>query len=130
VRRLLACSCAVVLCAQLNFALPALASTYLLDANYAGVEGAPSGNFAGVYRLITDALGSSGIPSGASASSPNILQIAPGTYNTAITTGVSLSNSKNNIALIGQTGNVDDVVITSTLDSSYNTGSATIGTTG
>ncbi|HEY2761821.1 MAG TPA: pectinesterase family protein, partial [Pirellulales bacterium] len=67
---------------------------------------------------------------GASATNPNILQIAPGTYNTAITTGVSLSNSKNNIALIGLSSNPDDVVITSTLDSSYNPGSGALGTTG
>jgi pectinesterase len=124
------CFCGLALSVLLSAVSITQASTYLLDANYAGTEGAPSGSYAGVYRLITDALGSTGIPSGSSASNPNTLQIAPGTYNTAITTGVSLSNSKNNIALIGLSGNPDDVVITSTLDSSYNPGSGALGTTG
>jgi pectinesterase len=83
-----------------------------------------------VYKNITTALGSSGIPAGASASDPNRLYFAPGVYNTAIATGVTLSNSRSNIALIGVTGNPDDVVITSYLDSSYNPGSGALGTTG
>ena len=70
------------------------------------------------------------MPAGASASNPNRLFFAPGVYNTAITTGVSLSNSRSNIALVGLTGNPDDVVITSFLDSAYNPGSGALGTTG
>jgi pectinesterase len=111
----------------------AQAADYLVDLNYAGVEGAPFGNYAGAYKSIVNALSNgSGIavPSGASATSPNRIHFAPGTYNTAFDTGVSLQNSKNNIALLGMTGNPDDVVITSTLDAAYNTGSGTIGTTG
>ncbi len=70
------------------------------------------------------------MPAGASASNPNRLFFAPGVYNTAITTGVSLSNSRSNIALVGLSGNPDDVVITSFLDSAYNPGSGALGTTG
>src|SRR3954462_5528083 len=108
----------------------AAGNLYYIDPNYAGVEGAPSGPYTGVYKNITTALGSSGIPAGASASDPNRLYFAPGVYNTAIATGVTLSNSRSNIALIGVTGNPDDVVITSYLDSSYNPGSGALGTTG
>src|SRR5262245_39778885 len=106
------------------------AGTYYIDPNYGGVEGAPFNGYDGAYKNITTALGASGVPAGASAANPNRLYFAPGVYNTAITTGVSLSNSRNNIALIGLTGNPDDVVITSFLDSSYNPGSGALGTTG
>jgi pectinesterase len=106
------------------------AANYYIDPNYAGTEGAPFGSYAGAYKNIATALGSSGIPSGASSTNPNRLFFAPGVYNTAITTGVSLSNSKNNIALVGLTGNPDDVVITSFLDSVYNPGTGALGTTG
>jgi pectinesterase len=121
----------------------AKASKYLIDASYAGVEGAAGvgGNsgYAAVYSTITAALGNittptpiTPVPSGTSGN-PNLIYIAPGTYNTANdahATGVSLSNSKNNIALIGLSGNADDVVITSTLDAAYNPGSGAFGTTG
>jgi pectinesterase len=107
------------------------AADYLLDPNYSGTNGAPSGQYAGVYNTIVAALAQTGsINSGASASSPNRLFIKPGTYDTASVTGVSLSNSKNNLALIGMTGNPNDVVITSTLDSTYNPGAGSFGTTG
>jgi pectin methylesterase-like acyl-CoA thioesterase len=103
--------------ALIGFCGSARAGDYLLDPNYAGTNGAPSGQYAGVYNTIVAALAGTGsISSGASATNPNRLFIEPGTYNTANVTGVSLSNSKNNIALIGMTGNPDDVVITSTLD--------------
>ncbi len=84
---------------------PSLAGNYYIDPNYAGVEGAPFGSYVAAYKSITTALGSTGMPAGASASNPNRLVFAPGVYNTAITTGVSLSNSRNNIALVGLTGN-------------------------
>ena len=109
---------------------PILAGNYYIDPNFAGVEGAPFGSYAGAYKTITAALGASGIPSGASATNPNRLYFAPGVYNTAISTGVSLSNSRNNIALVGLTGNPDDVVVTSFLDAAYNPGSGALGTTG
>src|SRR5581483_946287 len=109
----------------------ARAADYLLDPNYSGTNGAPQGQYAGVYNSIVAALAQTGsINSGASASNPNRLFIMPGTYDTAAVTGVSLSNSKSNIALIGTTANPNDVVITSTLDSSYNPGSGALGTTG
>lgn len=113
-----------------GFCEPSFAGNYYIDPNYAGVEGAPFGSYVAAYKSITTALGSSGMPAGASASNPNRLVFAPGVYNTAITTGVSLSNSRSNIALVGLTGNPDDVVITSFLDSSYNPGSGALGTTG
>jgi len=106
----------------------AKASIYYIDPNYAGVNGAAYGNYAGAYNNIDAALASSGgVPAGASASNPNYLYFAPGTYNVGT---ASLSYSKANVDLVGLTGNPNDVVITSTLDSSYNTGSGTLGTTG
>lgn len=106
---------------------------YLVDLNYAGVDGAPYQSFAGAYKSIVAALNSSqagSVPAGTSATSPNRIFFAPGTYNTANVTGVTLVNTRSNIALLGLTGNPDDVVITSTLDAAYNPGSAAIGTTG
>jgi pectinesterase len=103
---------------------------YLVDPSYAGVNGQPYNGYAGAYNSITAALGSGGVPSGASAANINRIFVAPGTYDTAFTTGVSLSNSRNNIALVGQSGNPNDVVITSTLDAGYNPGSGALGTTG
>jgi pectinesterase len=115
---------------SLALARPAHAADYYLDPNYAGVNGAPYNGYAGAYNSVTAALGSGGVPSGASVANPNRLVIAPGTYNTASATGVSLSNSRNNLVLVGMTGNANDVVITSTLDSSYNPGAGALGTTG
>jgi pectinesterase len=111
-------------------ATSARAGKYLIDANYAGVNGAAYNGYDGAYNSVVAALGTGGVNSGASAVNPNQIFLAPGTYNTAATTLTSLSNSKNNIALIGLTGNSDDVVITSTLDSSWNNGTATLGTSG
>ena len=105
----------------------ARASIYYIDPNYAGTNGAPYGSYTAAYNSIAAALGSSGVPAGASASNPNYLYFAPGTYNVGT---ASLAYSKANVDLVGITGNPNDVVITSTLDSSYNTGSGTIGTTG
>jgi pectinesterase len=110
---------------------PAGAADYLLDPNYTGTNGAAANGYAGVYNNIVSALtGTGSVPAGASASSPNRLMIEPGTYNTASTTGVSLQYSRNNVDLIGITGNPDDVIITSTLDSSYNPGTGALGTSG
>src|SRR5947207_1796135 len=81
------------------------AGDYYIDPNYAGVEGAPFGSYVAAYKSITTALGGSGMPAGASAANPNRLFFTPGVYNTAITTGVSLSNSRSNIALVGLSGN-------------------------
>jgi len=109
----------------------AVAADYLVDLNYAGPNGAPFNGYAGAYSTITAALSGAGsINSGASAANPNRIFIAPGTYNTANVTGVTLSNSKSNLTFVGMTGNPDDVVITSTLDAAYNPGSGAIGTTG
>jgi pectinesterase len=101
---------------------------YLVDPNYGGVNGAPFGAYAGAYNSVVAALGTGGVASGASATNQNKIYFAPGTYNTAATTGVTLSNSKNNIALLGLTGNPNDVVITSTLDGALagTTGSSTL----
>src|SRR6476659_4553351 len=70
---------------------------YLVDPAYAGVNGQPYNGYAGAYNSITAALGSGGVPSGASAANINRIFVAPGTYDTAFNTGVSLSNSRNNI---------------------------------
>jgi pectinesterase len=107
---------------------PLQAGTYYVDSNYAGVDGAPFGSYTGAYKTINAALNA--VPAGASAANPNRIYIAAGVYDTAKTTGVSLSNSRSNLALIGLTGNPNDVVITSFLDSSYNPGSGALGTTG
>ena len=115
--------------AALCWAGSARAADYLLDPNYAGVNGAPGGGYAGVFNTIAAALGSSGVPSGASASTPNRLVILPGTYNTASVTGISLKYTNKNVDLIGASGNPNDVVITSTLDAAYNPGSGALGTT-
>lgn len=111
----------------------ATAADYYVDLNYAGVDGAPFNGYAGAYKSVVAALSNTSgvqVPAGASATSPNRIIFAPGTYNTANVTGVTLVNSRNNIALLGLTGNPDDVVITSTLDAAYNPGSGAIGTTG
>ncbi len=96
---------------------------YYLDPSGKGALG----DGTNTYTTVAAALGASGVPSGASVSSPNRLYIYPGVYNVGTT---SLAYSKANVALVGTTGNPDDVVITSTLDSSYNPGTGAIGTTG
>lgn len=106
----------------------AVAGNYYIDPNYSGPNGAPYGIYTAAYNNIAAALGSSGVPAGTSPSSPNYLYFAPGTYNVGTT---SLSYSKANVDLVGLTGNPNDVVITSTLDSDYiTTGTTTIGTSG
>jgi pectin methylesterase-like acyl-CoA thioesterase len=67
------------------------------------------------------------MPSGSSATAPNYLYFAAGTYNVGTT---SLAVSQKNIDLVGLTGNPNDVVITSTLDSAFPSGASTIGTSG
>jgi len=111
-----------------TFCGTATASNYLLDPNFSGTDGTAGEGYTAVYKTINSAM--AGMPAGSSATNPNVLYIEPGTYNTAATTGVSLSNSRNNIALVGLTGNPNDVVITSTLDAAYNPGAGAIGTTG
>src|SRR5205814_1497076 len=108
----------------------ARAADYLLDQNYGGPNGAPFGSYTAAYSDIASALAA--VPAGSSASNPNRLFIAPGTYNTANASSTAgLSYSRANVAFIGTTGNPNDVVITSTLDSSYViSGTTTIGTTG
>jgi pectin methylesterase-like acyl-CoA thioesterase len=105
----------------------AQAANYYVDLNYTGTNGAAYNGYAGAYNSIAAALGASGVGSGASPSNPNKIFIAAGTYNVGTT---SLAYSKNNVDLIGLTGNSNDVVITSTLDSLENPGSGAIGTTG
>jgi pectinesterase len=128
-QQLVVLGCVVVL--AIAYGRTAVATNYLLDPNFSGADGSAGEGYPVVYKSITSALnGTTGVPAGASAANPNVLYIEPGIYNTAATTGVSLSYSKNNVALIGLTGNADDVVITSTLDSVYNPGSGALGTTG
>ncbi len=107
----------------------ASASNYYIDPNYSGVNGAPYGVYTAAYNNIDAALGSGGVPAGTSATAPNYLYFAPGTYNVGTST---LAYSNKNVDLVGLTGNPNDVVITSTLDASYvpGPGTATIGTTG
>lgn len=106
------------------------AADYLVDPSYAGVDGAAFGSYAGAYKTVAAALGSGGVPSGASSSNVNRIYFASATYDTASVTGVSLVCNASNIALLGMSGNPDNVVITSTLDAAYNPGSGAIGTTG
>jgi pectin methylesterase-like acyl-CoA thioesterase len=122
--------CAITIAAAVGAAAclgrTALAIDYLVDPSWAGTQGAAGEGYAGVYSSVNNALiGASPVQSGALASTPNRIFIDPGTY----TTTVSISYSKNNVDLIGVTGNAADVVITSTLDSDYNTGTSTLGTT-
>jgi pectinesterase len=123
----------LAMCVALVSAAKAGAADYYVDLNYAGVDGAPYNGYAGAYKSIVAALSNSSgvqVPAGASATMPNRIIFAPGTYNTANVTGVSLVNSRHNIALLGATGNPNDVVITSTLDAAYNPGTGALGTTG
>jgi pectinesterase len=111
----------------------AKASDFYVSNSYAGTNGAPfttgGVTYAGAYSSINAALGSVG--SGASPANPNRIIFAPGTYNTAATTGVSLKYSKSNVDLIGLDGNSNDVIITSTLESSYiPAGGSALGTSG
>jgi pectinesterase len=125
-RRLIVLGCVVGL--AVTFCRTAAATNYLLDPNFSGTDGTAGEGYTAVYKTINSAL--AGVPAGASAVNPNVLYIDPGVYNTAATTGVSLQYSRANVALVGLSGNADDVVITSTLDSVYNPGSGALGTTG
>jgi pectin methylesterase-like acyl-CoA thioesterase len=125
-RRLIVLGCVVGLAA--TFCGTATATNYLLDPSFSGTDGSAGEGYTAVYKTINSAL--AGMPAGTSPTTPNVLYIEPGTYNTAATTGVSLSDSRSNIALIGLSNNADDVVITSTLDSAYNPGTGALGTTG
>src|SRR5438477_371766 len=78
-------------------ALPALAADYYVDPNYAGVNGAAYNGYTGAYNSVAAALGSSGVPAGASVANPSRLFFAPGTYNVGT---ASLSNSRNNLVLV------------------------------
>ncbi|HUO08193.1 MAG TPA: pectinesterase family protein [Phycisphaerae bacterium] len=100
----------------------AFADNYLVDPNYVGPSGAPYNGYTAAYNSVAAALAASGgVPSGASATNPNRIYFAPGTYNVGSS---SLSYSASNVAFIGVTGNPGDVVITSYLDG------AITGTTG
>jgi pectinesterase len=118
---------ALVSASLLTLAGQTRAASYYVDPNYTGTNGAAYNGYTAAYNSVAAALGSSGVPSGSSASTPNTLYFAAGTYNVG---AASLSYSKNNVDLVGLTGNANDVVITSTLDSSYNPGSGALGTTG
>ncbi len=120
---------AIALAVAGALALPVRGANYLVDPNYTGTDGAAANGYTGEYKTVNAALSASGVPSGASPTNPNRIYLAPGTYNTANVTGVSLINGDSNIALIGLSGNPDDVVITSTLDANYNPGTGAIGTT-
>jgi pectin methylesterase-like acyl-CoA thioesterase len=104
-------------------------SDYLVDPAWGGAQGAAGLGYLGVWTSVTSAFtASTSLQGGSSMTNPNRLFIMPGTYNVGTT---FLKFSHSNVDLIGMdtvTGNNSDVVITSTLDSGYNTGSATIGT--
>jgi len=118
----------LTLLAAAGLGVIAHASDYYVDLNYSGANGAPFNGYAGAYNSVSAALASTGgVPAGASALSPNRIFFASGTYNVG---AASLSYSRANVALIGLSGNPNDVVITSTLDSAYNPGGGTLGTTG
>jgi pectin methylesterase-like acyl-CoA thioesterase len=120
----------------------ARAANYLVDPNWTGTNGGNAGpyvdengnTYTSIYTSVSAALGitttvNGAVPSGASPTSPNLIYIDPGTY----TTNTTMAYSKNNVALIGVTGNAGDVVITSTLDSDFQVASGstftTLGTT-
>jgi pectinesterase len=112
------------------------AANYYVDANYTGPQGAAYGIYTAAYSNIASALGAvagvTGVPAGASAASPNYIYFAPGTYltTTGMASPASLAYSQANVDFVGLTGNPNDVVITSMLDSSYNPGSGAYGTSG
>ena len=100
---------------------------YLVDPNYAGTNGAPANGYTAEYNSLSAAFassGSGGVPSGTVAT-PNRIFISPGTY---VAGAASFSYSASNVALIGTTGNPNDVVITSYLDGALagTTGSASL----
>jgi len=128
---------AVIFTAVLGAAPIVKASNYYVDPNYTGVNGAPYGIYTAAYSNIASALGAvggvTGVPAGTSATSPNYIYFAPGTYNTTtgMTTPQSLQYSQPNVDFVGMTGNPSDVVITSTLDSAFpNSATSTYGTSG
>ena|GEM_PF-1664334 len=115
---------------------------YLVDPTWTGSEGGttasgPDAGYAGVWNTVGAPGGLAGAmtttgaalqQNGASAANPNFLYIDPGTYNVGTT---FLKYQNKNIDIVGvdsNTNTYNDVVITSTLDAAYNTGSATIGT--
>jgi pectin methylesterase-like acyl-CoA thioesterase len=112
----------------------ALASQYLVDPNWAGTNGAAGVDngvsYSGVYTSVAAALGavatgSGAVPSGASPTNPNVINIEPGIYNFNAT----IAYSAKNVSLYGLSSNASSVVIEAPLDSDYNAGSSTIGTT-
>ena len=74
------------------------AADYLVDSSYAGVDGATFNGYAGAYKTVAAALGSGGVPSGASPANTNRIYFASGTYNTANVTGISLVCNASNVA--------------------------------
>jgi pectin methylesterase-like acyl-CoA thioesterase len=112
---------------------------YLVDPTWTGAQGGTTATgadagFAGVWSTVggtTGALNTNGtaaMPGGASAVNPNRLFVDPGTYNVGTT---FIKYNKNDVDVIGVdsvTKTNSDVVITSYLDSDYNAGSGTIGT--
>jgi pectin methylesterase-like acyl-CoA thioesterase len=101
----------------LGFSTAALGTDYTLNPS----APASSTNFTTINTALT------GVPSGASASNPNRLIIYPGTYNIG-TVSLQMSSSQHNIDYIGLTGNPNDVVITSALQSgSVNTATGGVG---
>lgn len=108
----------------------ALALDYYVDPSYGGTNGAAytvgGKTYSGAYNSVVAALGAGGVGNGASALNPNRVYFAAGTYSVGTAT---LAVSTRNLALIGLTTNPNDVVITSTLDANYNSGSGTLGTT-
>ena len=104
-------------------------NNYYVNQSLPGTEGPGTINgisYTAAYNSINTALAA--VPAGGSSTNPNVIYFAPGVYNTAQTTGVSLSDSRSNLSFVGMTGNPNDVVITSTLDSEWNGGA--IGTSG
>ena len=105
----------------------ARAGDYYVDPNYGGVNGAPFGGYAAAYNSVAASAHVDGDAGRGFGQQSQQALFCPGDLQRGT---ASLSNSRSNIALIGLTGNADDVVITSTLDSAYNGGTGVIGTTG
>jgi hypothetical protein len=94
----------VAICVAFLSAAVAGAANYYVDPNYAGVDGAPFIGYAGAYKSVVAALSNTSavaVPSGASATNPNRIYFAPGTYNTAFDTGVTLVNQKTTLRYWG-----------------------------
>ena len=103
----------------LLLAAPAWAADFVVDASYAGKAGENN-----TYSSLSDAVAAA--PAGDDANHPTRILIHPGKYKQQLTI------ARNNLALIGTSGNAADTIITDELNARTPKpdGSGTYGTTG